>query len=68
MARPRILRAAFGRWRKMQNDVGQTGNPLQACGSIQVSENRAGAAETPERHLCRVAQQGEYLIMAKQTG
>ena len=52
----------------MQNDVGQPGDSFQASRSIKISDDGSGAAETPECHLCRVAQQGEYLIMAKQTG
>ena len=68
MACTRIDRAAFGRRCKMQNDVGQPGDSFQARRAIKISDDGSGAAETPECHLCRVAQQGEYLIMAKQTG
>jgi len=68
MARTRIDGAAFGRRRKMQNDVGQPGDSFQASRTIEVGDDRPGAAETPECHLCGVTQQGEYLIMAEQTG
>lgn len=68
MACTRILRAAFGRRRKMQNDVSEPGDSFQAGRAIKVGDDRPGAAEAPEGHLCRVAQQGEYLIMAEQTG
>jgi len=68
MACPRIDSAAFGRRRKMQNDVGQSGDSFQARRTIKISDDRPGTAEAPEGHLCRVTQQGEYLIMAEQTG
>ena len=68
MACTRIHGAAFGWWCKMQNDVGQPGNSFQASRAIKIGDDGPGAAEAPECHLRRVAQQGEYLIMAKQTG
>ena len=60
--------AALGWRRKMQHDVGEAGDPLQAGEAIQIGENGAGAALAPDGHLRRVAQQGEDLIMTQQKG
>lgn len=51
----------------MQNNVGKSGNTSQAGRMIEVGNNRVCSLVAPERALRRVAQQGEDLIVAKQT-
>jgi len=47
MACTRINGAAFGRRRKMQNDVGKPGDSFQASRAIKISDDRPGATKTP---------------------
>jgi ferredoxin len=61
------LSAAAGgaRW---TDDVGQTGDALQAVGLIEVGKHGSGPVFAPEGALGRVAQQRENTVMAAQAG
>mgnify|MGYP007030631823 CR=1 FL=1 len=66
MTRARIDGAAFGRRRKMQHDIGKTGNTPQTDGTIKICNNRTCAHSTPTNTLCRIAQESENAIVTKQ--
>lgn len=68
MACSRIVGAAIGGRRKMQHDIGQSGETFQSVGLIEVSEYRTGALRSPEVGLTGIPQQGEEAVAAAQIG
>lgn len=52
----------------MDDDLGKTGNALQALRLIQVSKDGLGAPVAPEGELFRVAHQCKNAVVAEQTG
>jgi len=58
---------AEGRWGSKVNDnIGQAGDSPQAVRLIEIGDYRVRALGTPERALCRIANQRQDMVVAAQ--
>ena len=51
----------------MQYDIGQSGDPLQAAGPVEIGQHGKCAGPPPPRALRRIAQQGIDAVVTDQT-